>query len=121
MNLESVILSEISQKEENKYIILMHIHGIWKNGIDEHICRERMEEGTDVENGLVDTVREGDIGMNGESSINIYTLSGVRRVAGEKLLCSSGSPAWHSLMTWRDGIGGWEKGLGGRECMYNYG
>ena len=48
-----------------------------------------MEEGTDVENGLVDTVREGDIGMNGESSINIYTLSGVKRIAGEKLLCST--------------------------------
>ena len=71
--------------------------------------------------GLVDTVGEGVSGTNGESSINIYTLSGVKRIAGEKLLCSTESPVWHSLMTWRDGIGGWEKGLGGRECMYNYG
>ena len=28
----------------------------------------------DIENGLVDIVEEGMIGMNGESSINIYTL-----------------------------------------------
>ena len=28
----------------------------------------------DIENGLVDIVEEGMSGMNGESSINIYTL-----------------------------------------------
>ena len=28
MNLESIIQSEVSQKENNKYRILMHIHGI---------------------------------------------------------------------------------------------
>ena len=28
MNLEPIIQSEISQKEKNKYCILMHIHGI---------------------------------------------------------------------------------------------
>ena len=28
----------------------------------------------DIENVLVDTVGEGESGMNGESSINIYTL-----------------------------------------------
>ena len=33
MNLESVIQSEVSQKEKNKYCILTHIYGIWKNGI----------------------------------------------------------------------------------------
>ena len=29
----------------------------------------------DIENGLVDTVGEGESGTNGESSINMYTLS----------------------------------------------
>ena len=33
MNLEIVIDSEVSQKEKNKYYILIHICGIWKNGI----------------------------------------------------------------------------------------
>ena len=35
MNLEAVI----SQKEKNKYRILMHIYGIQKNVTDEPICR----------------------------------------------------------------------------------
>ena len=30
MDLENVIQSEVSQKEKNKYHILMHIHGIQK-------------------------------------------------------------------------------------------
>ena len=43
MNLKAVIQSEVSQKEKNKYRILMHIYGIEKNGTDEPICRARME------------------------------------------------------------------------------
>ena len=43
MNLELVIQSEISQKEKNKYSILIHVCRIWKNGIYEPICREGME------------------------------------------------------------------------------
>ena len=63
----------------------------------------------DVENGLVDTVGEGESETNGET-INIYTLSGVRWIVGEKLLCSIGSPVWCSVMTWRDGMGEVEGG-----------
>ena len=40
MHLESVIQSELSQKEKNKYLMLMHIYGIWKNGTDEPSGRE---------------------------------------------------------------------------------
>ena len=43
MNLEPVIQSEVSQKEENKYYILRHLYRLEKNGIDEPICREGME------------------------------------------------------------------------------
>ena len=35
MELESAIQSEVSQKEKNKYRILMHACGIWENGTDE--------------------------------------------------------------------------------------
>ena len=55
---------------------------------------------------------------NGESRINIYTQLGVRWIAGEKLLCSTGNPVWSSVMTWKDGM---EGGMGwrlGRERMY---
>ena len=53
----------------------------------------------DVENGLVDTVREGESGTNGESSINIYTLSCVKQIGIERLIYNTGSPALHSVMT----------------------
>ena len=43
MNLELVIQSEISQKEKNRYSVIMHVCRIWKNGIDEPIWREGME------------------------------------------------------------------------------
>ena len=35
MDLESVIQSEVSQKEKNKYRMLVHIYGILKSGTDE--------------------------------------------------------------------------------------
>ena len=53
----------------------------------------------DIENRLVNIVGKGKSGMNGESSINIYTLLCVKQMAGEKLLYNTGSPAWHSVMT----------------------
>ena len=39
MDLESVIQSEVSQKEKNKYHMLMHIYGILKSGTDEQSGR----------------------------------------------------------------------------------
>ena len=35
MNLEPVISREVSQKEKDKYHMLMHIYGIWKDDTDE--------------------------------------------------------------------------------------
>ena len=46
MNLEPIIQSEVSQKEKNKYHILMLIYGIWKDSTDEPICRAAMEKQT---------------------------------------------------------------------------
>ena len=39
MNLEPIIQSEVSQKEKDKYCILTHIYGIYKNGTEEFIYR----------------------------------------------------------------------------------
>lgn len=55
------------------------------------ICREGKGD-IGIENGLW-TQREGESEKSGESSINIYTLSGVRWTTGEKFLHSTGSPA----------------------------
>ena len=52
-------------------------------------------------------------GMHGERSINTHTRSGVRRRAGGKLLCSSGSPASG------DDLGG--EGEGGKGYRNNCG
>ena len=43
MDLETVVQSEVSQKEKNKYCILTHIRGTWKNGIGEPVCRTEIE------------------------------------------------------------------------------
>ena len=38
----SACYTECSQKEKNKYSILMHVCGIYKNGINEPTCKEGM-------------------------------------------------------------------------------
>ena len=43
MDLETVIQSEVSQKEKNKYHILTHICETQKNGTDEPVCRAEIE------------------------------------------------------------------------------
>ena len=46
MNLEPNKQSEGSQKEKNKYHILMNIYGIYKDGADEPACRAALETQT---------------------------------------------------------------------------
>ena len=66
----------------------------------------------------MDTVGEEENEMDGESSINIYSLKGIRWIAGEKMLYSTGSPVWCSLITWRDGMGeGTEAREGADVCI----
>ena len=46
MNLEPIIQSEVSQKEKDKYRILTHIYGLWKNGTEAFIYKEAMDKQT---------------------------------------------------------------------------
>ena len=75
MDLETVLQSEVSQKEKNKYRILTHICGTQKNGTDEPVCRAETRD-TDVENKRMDTKGEkwwgGGGVMNWEIGIDIY-------------------------------------------------
>ena len=41
MNLEPITLSEVSQKEKNKYCLLMHIYGTQRDGTDGVICKQQ--------------------------------------------------------------------------------
>ena len=43
MKLEPITQSGVSQKKKDKYCILMHIYGIWKDGNDDTI-RKRAKE-----------------------------------------------------------------------------
>ena len=43
MDLETVIQTEVSQKEKHTYRMLTRICGIWKNGTDEPVCRAEIE------------------------------------------------------------------------------
>ena len=69
----------------------------------------------DVENGLVDTVGEGEDATNAESSIDIDTQSRVKWIAGEKLPCNTESPAPHCDV---GGMGGGEGGSRGTRDTY---
>ena len=55
MNLEPTIQSEVSQKEKDKYCILIHIYGMQKNGTDKFIYRAALKNQT--ENRLMDMAR----------------------------------------------------------------
>ena len=46
MDLESVIQSEVSQKEKSKYHIITHVCGTQKNGTDEPVCKAEIETQT---------------------------------------------------------------------------
>ena len=46
LNLEPILQSEVSQKEKDKYHILMYVYGIKKDGTEEFICRAAMEKQT---------------------------------------------------------------------------
>ena len=62
MKLESIIQSEVSQKEKHQYGILTNIYGIQKDNNDDPVCK-MAKENTDVKNRLLDSVGEGEGGM----------------------------------------------------------
>ena len=76
MDLETVIQSEVSQKEKNNYRISTHICGIQKNGTDELFARQkqrhRCREQTYGHQG--ENQGGGGGGKSWEIGIEIYTL-----------------------------------------------
>ena len=46
MNVEPIIQSEVSQKEKDKYYLLLHIYGVQKDGFDNPMCRATKEAQT---------------------------------------------------------------------------
>ena len=73
MNLETVIQSEVSQKEKNKYRMLTHICGTQKNGTDEPVCRAEIETQMQRANQGGKTAGVGGV-LNWAIGIDMYTL-----------------------------------------------
>ena len=69
MNLEPIIQNELSQKEKDKYRILMHINEIQKNVTEEFIYRAAMEK---QRIDLWTWVGEGEGEMYGKSNMESY-------------------------------------------------
>ena len=114
MDLESVIQSEVSQKEKNKQHILMHICGkmLQMNLFvgQEQRCRRR--EWTCGHRQV------GEGGTNWEIRFDINILPCVKQIASGNLLYSTGSSAQCSVMTQVGGIRGWEGVPRGRGYRY---
>ena len=77
MDLESVIQSEASQKEKNKYYILTYIYVESRKLVLVTYFQGKKRD-TNVDNGHADIERRREAGMNWEIKINIYTLPCVK-------------------------------------------
>ena len=80
-NLEPTLQSEVSQKEKNRYCILTHMYMESRRMVLMNLFagqqRRHKKRGQ-----VVDTVREGEGGTNGESSIETYTSPYNRQPVG---------------------------------------
>ena len=90
MDLETVIQSEVSQKEKNKYRILTHICGTQKNGTDEPVCRAEAE--TQIQRTNVWTPRGGKPRWGGDGGVlnwaigtDMYTLMCIKLMTNKNL------------------------------------
>ena len=89
MDVETVIWSEVTEKEENKYRILAHLCGTQKNGTDEPVCRAEIEtqmQRTNVWAPRGESSGGGGGGMNWEIGIDIYTLICIKWITNKNLL-----------------------------------
>ena len=71
MNRESIIQSEVSQKEKDKYHILTHIYRIQKNGTEEFIYRQQLRN-RHREQTYGHGQRGGEGEMYGKSNVETY-------------------------------------------------
>ena len=117
MDLKPTIKSEVSQKEKDKYRILMHIYRLQKNGTEEFIYRAT------VERHRKQTYGYGERGGEGEIYEKTWklTLPYVKYIANGNLLYGSGNQT-RALYQPRVGwCARWEGGSKRRGYMHTYG
>ena len=88
MELETLLLSEVSQKEKDKYHIIAHIWNLIY-GTNEHFQRKETHGLGEQPYGCQ---KEGEgSGMDGESAVNRYKLLHLEWISNEILLYSTGN------------------------------
>ena len=97
MDLETVIQSEVSQKEKTKCHVLTHTCGIQKNGTDELICKAKVESQIQRTNLWLPRQkgRWDELGIG----IDIYTLLCIKQITNENRLYSTGNSTQCSVVT----------------------
>ena len=89
MNLEPIVPSEVSQKEKDKYRILMHIYEIHKNGTEEFISGQQWRN-RHGEYTYGHGERGGEGEMYGKSNVETYIT--ICKIDSQwELLCDSGN------------------------------
>ena len=91
------MLSEISQREKDKYCILSFICVIEKNKTIR--CMEQTRNRLTVTENKLIVTKEVGREMNWEIRIDPYILSCVRQIARRKLRYSTRSSGWCSVLT----------------------
>ena len=100
-NPEPSMQSEVHQKEKNKYRILTHKDGVWKNDTDESICRAGIETQTQRRD-LWTQQRKQRVGQI-QSSSKERTFSSVQSLSRVRLCdpmnhSTPGLPVHHQLL-----------------------
>ena len=76
MKLEPIIQSEVSQKENHQYGIIIYIYGTQKDGNDNPVCKTAKE--TQMYRTDFWTLREGEGGMIWENGIETRVISSMK-------------------------------------------
>ena len=98
MDLQIVILSEVSQTEKDKYHMILLICGILKKGKNELIYETEIELQMQKTNLWLQGVRGGRI--NWKIGTDIYTVLYIKQITNKDLLNSTGNSTQSSAIVY---------------------
>ena len=99
MDLEIFILSEVSQKEKDKYYMVLFIRGISKNDTNELIYKTEIDSQTQKTNLRLPKRERGQI--NQEFGIKIFTLLYIKQITNKDLVYSTGNSIQYAVITYK--------------------
>ena len=108
-----MMIIKVSIKDQ--YSILMHIHGILKDGNDNPICKTEKETQM-YRTDFLDSMGEGEGGMFRENNIETSILSRVKQITSPGWMHETGAQGWCTGKTQRYGM---EREVGGGIRMGN--